>query len=140
MFPVIEIDGQPYLDGGCADAIPWKRAFDVGCDRVVVILTRERDYYKEPNDPQHLPRRLTRKHPAFAETMKDRTERYNRCREELFAAEKEGKLLVIAPEDTLGCSRTEKDMEVIRALWQEGYFAGRREVDKVRNFWTKEEL
>jgi predicted patatin/cPLA2 family phospholipase len=140
MFPVIEIDEQPYLDGGCADAIPWKRAFDVGCDRVVVILTRERDYYKEPNDPQHLPKRLTRKHPNFAETMKDRSARYNRCREELFAAEKEGKLIVIAPEDTLGCSRTEKDMEVIRALWQEGYFAGLRESDRIRDYWTKEEL
>ena len=53
MFPVIEIDGQPYLDGGCADAIPWKRAFEVGCDRVVVVLTRERDYRKEADPSDH---------------------------------------------------------------------------------------
>ena len=24
MFPVIRIGRQPYLDGGCADAIPWR--------------------------------------------------------------------------------------------------------------------
>ena len=47
MFPVYHLDGQPYLDGGCADAIPWKRAFDQGCDRVVVLLTRERSYRKD---------------------------------------------------------------------------------------------
>lgn len=41
MFPVIHLDGQPYLDGGCADAIPWRHALEAGCDRVVVILTRE---------------------------------------------------------------------------------------------------
>ena len=28
LFPVYHINGQPYLDGGCADAIPWKHAFD----------------------------------------------------------------------------------------------------------------
>ena len=48
------------------------------------------------------------------------------------------KVLVIAPEDTLGCSRTEKDLDTIRALWQEGYFDGRRELERVREFWTKE--
>lgn len=46
MFPIYHLEGRPYLDGGCADAIPWRRAFREGCDRVVVVLTRERDYYK----------------------------------------------------------------------------------------------
>lgn len=136
MFPVIHLDGQPYLDGGCADPIPWKHAFDMGCDRVVVILTRERDYRKEPDRTIRVLSRAFRKYPAFLETMRRRAELYNASREELFALEKAGKVLVIAPEDTLGCSRTEKDMEVIRALWQIGYFAGRRGADEVRAFWT----
>ncbi len=136
MFPVIHLDGQPYLDGGCADPIPWKHAFDMGCDRVVVILTRERDYRKEPDRTIRVLSRAFRKYPAFLETMRRRAELYNASREELFALEKAGKVLVIAPEDTLGCSRTEKDMEVIRALWQIGYFAGRRSADEVRAFWT----
>lgn len=136
MFPVIHLDGQPYLDGGCADPIPWKHAFDMGCDRVVVILTRERDYRKEPDRTIRVLSRAFRKYPAFLETMRHRAELYNASREELFALEKAGKVLVIAPEDTLGCSRTEKDMEVIRALWQIGYFAGRRSADEVRAFWT----
>ena len=137
MFPVIQINGQPYLDGGCADAIPWKRAFDQGCDRVVVLLTREREYRKGPEKTMSLLRPVFRKYPAFLEIMSTRAERYNRCREELFALEREGKVLVIAPEDTLGCSRTEKDMEVVRALWQIGYFAGRRSADSVRAFWAE---
>jgi predicted patatin/cPLA2 family phospholipase len=70
--------------------------------------------------------------------MRTRPQRYNDCREELFAAEAAGdRLLVIAPEDTLGCSRTEKDVKVLRALWQEGYFAGRRHAEAIRSFWTE---
>lgn len=140
MFPVIEVDAQPYLDGGCADAIPWRRAFEVGCDRVVVILTRERDYRKGRDRSLPILERSFRQYPAFLETMRARAERYNADREELFALEREGKVLVIAPEDTLGCSRTEKDTQILRSLWQSGYFAGRRHCDDIHAFWTQADL
>jgi len=138
MFPVIELNGQPYLDGGCADAIPWQRAFDVGCDRVVVVLTRERDYIKESDNSVRALEKTFRKYPAFLDTMRSRIDRYNAGREELFRLEKEGKVLVIAPEDTLGCSRLEKDPEILRGLWQEGYFAGRRALEDVGRWWNCE--
>ena len=76
-----------------------------------------------------------RKYPNFVETMRSRAERYNKCRDRLFELEKEGRVLVIAPEDTLGCSRTEKDPEILRALWQQGSFAGRRLSGQVKEFW-----
>ena len=138
MFPIIELDGQPYLDGGCADAIPWRRAFEAGCDRVVVILTQPRDYCKEGDHTIRMIERHFRKYPDFVETMRTRSERYNTSREALFELEAQGKVLVIAPEDTLGCSRTEKDLEILRALWQSGYFAGTRRAEEIQSFWTNE--
>ena len=137
LFPAIEVNGQSYYDGGCSDPIPWKRAFEAGCDRVVVILTREREYRKDPRRIQRALETTFRKYPDFLEMMRTRAERYNACRDELFALEQEGRVLVIAPEDTLGCSRTEKDLEILRALWQNGYFAGRRSSETVRSFWTQ---
>ena len=137
MFPIIRLNGVPCLDGGCSDAIPWKRAMEVGCDRVVVILTRERDYIKKPDRTLRVFARIFRKYPNFVDTLRRRTDAYNACREELFALEREGKAVVIAPEDTLGCSRTEKDLDKLRALWQEGYFAGRRALAQVQDFWTE---
>jgi predicted patatin/cPLA2 family phospholipase len=137
MFPIAELDGQPYLDGGCADPIPWKRALDVGCDRVLVLLTQPRNYSKQIDSTLTLIEQSFRKYPAFLETMRHRVERYNASREELFAREAAGDLLVIAPEDTFGCSRTERDTEVLRALWQSGYFAGRKAADSIRTLWTE---
>lgn len=137
MFPVVEIDGNEYLDGGCADAIPWKHALEVGCDRLLVVLTRERDYRKEPDGSIRAIARTFKKNPEFVEAMRTRAERYNQDREELFEAEREGKVLVLAPEDTLGCSRTERDTEILRALWQQGYFAGRKLTDTMREFWSE---
>ena len=137
MFPIAEINGQPYLDGGCADAIPWQRAFDAGCDRVVVLLTRERNYLKEEDKTLKVIEQRFRKYPNFVETMRRRVDTYNASREALFALEAEGKVLVIAPEDTLGCSRTERDAEVLRGLWQQGYFTGRQQADAVRAWWSE---
>lgn len=137
MFPTVELEGGEYLDGGCADAIPWKHALEMGCERVVVILTRERDYRKEPDGSMRAIARTFKKNPAFVEAMTTRAERYNQNREELFEAEKEGKVLVIAPEDTLGCSRTERDTEILRALWQQGYFAGRKLLPQIQEYWSE---
>ena len=137
MFPTVELEGGEYLDGGCADAIPWKHALEMGCDRVVVILTRERDYRKEPDGSMRAIARTFKKNPAFVETMTTRAQRYNENREELFQAEREGKVLVIAPEDTLGCSRTERDTEILRALWQQGYFAGRKLLPQIQEYWSE---
>jgi len=137
MFPIVELEGQPYLDGGCADPIPWQRAFDAGCDRVVVLLTRERTYRKEPDKSLKVIEQTFKKYPAFVETMRRRADDYNASREALFALEAEGRVTVIAPEDTLGCSRTERDAEVLRGLWQQGYFIGRQAAESVRSLWTE---
>ena len=140
LFPIIHIDGQPYLDGGCADAIPWKRAFEEGCDRVVVVLTRERSYCKTPDRTFPALARAFSRYPDFVETLRTRAERYNQSREELFDLEREGRVLVIAPEHTAGFSRTEKDLDKIRQLWQSGYFAGLRAAESVRSFWQTDQL
>lgn len=39
LFPIYDYHGMRCLDGGASDGIPWKRALEQGCDRVVVVLT-----------------------------------------------------------------------------------------------------
>ena len=101
---------------------------------MVVVLTRERGYHKRFDSAKSMELAF-RRYPAFVETMRRRTDRYNDTRAALFAMEEAGKVLVIAPDDTLGCARTERDLSVIRALWQEGYFIGRGAAEEVGRFW-----
>jgi len=136
LFPVYHLDGKPYLDGGCADAIPYERAFAKGCDRVAVILTRERGYQKRAEKLQRLIDVRYRRYPNFLDTMHRRADDYNASREKLFALEREGKILVLAPKDTSDFSRTERDVEKIRALWQDGYTQGCTAVPSLRDFWN----
>ncbi len=115
--------------------IPWQRALDKGCDRILVVLTRERSYIRKPEKSDSLIRRHYRQYPRFLETMDRRADAYNENRERLFALEREGRAMVIAPANTKGYSRTERDTEKIRSLWQDGYFQGRAAVPRLTDFW-----
>ena len=134
LFPVYHINGKPYMDGGAADAIPYDHAVEKGCDRVVVILTRERSYIRKQESLQPLIDRFYRKYPKFCDTMRRRADDYNACRGRLFRLEREGKVLVIAPKCTRGFSRTERDVEKIKALYQDGYQQAVARQEEIRAF------
>lgn len=134
LFPVYHIDGKPYMDGGAADAIPYDHAVEKGCDRVVVILTRERSYIRKQESLQPLIDRFYRKYPKFCDTMRRRADDYNACRGRLFRLEREGKVLIIAPKCTKGFSRTERDVEKIKALYQDGYQQAVARQEEIRAF------
>lgn len=120
LFPIYTYQGVKCLDGGASDAIPWKRALDKGCDRVVVVLTREREYQRKPERVMEAIRLVYRHYPEFVDVMARRAETYQKSREELFQAEREGRVLVFAPDDTKGYSRVERDLVKIHGLWQQG--------------------
>ena len=130
LFPIFDYEGVKCLDGGVADPIPWKRALEMGCDRVVVILTRERGYHKMPEHLMGMMRAVYHRYPKFLDVMSRRVELYERSREELFEAERQGKALVYCPDCTQGFSRTERDVEKIQALWQQGLDHARARADE----------
>ena len=133
LFPIYEIGGQPYLDGGIGDAIPWRRALE-RCDKVIVVLTRPRSYRRKPDRMMKMVRKRYRGYPEFVAAMENRAEVYNRDREELFQVEREGRALVIAPKSTLGVSRTERDTEKLRLLWAEGYQTVVDRLEEIRDY------
>ena len=121
MFPIARVDGGEYLDGGVVDPIPFRRAMDQGCDRVIVVATRERAYEKKQEKTLAAAAKLYKQYPHFVEALKRRAEVYNAQREELFRLERQGDIFLLCPYSTEGFSRTEKNLEKIRALYQSGY-------------------
>ena len=57
--PVL-IGGRRYLDGGITDSIPFIWLAGQGCDRLIVVLTRERDFRRKPEKQQPLIDRVYR--------------------------------------------------------------------------------
>ncbi|WEV58601.1 patatin family protein [Bifidobacterium sp. ESL0728] len=114
------IDGVPYFDGGIADPIPVQLAADEGYDRIVLILTHQRDFVREAKKDVAPAALLRRSYPAAAERLKNRYRTYN---EEMKVAEKlasEGKVLILAPDDLCGLDTLSKNSEGLEAMYQKG--------------------
>lgn len=132
MFQPVEIDGQLYMDGGITDAIPFQRAIDEGCEKIIVIITRERSYIKDLEPAIGISRFLYRKYPNFKKALGNRTEMYNQAHQRLLELEKEGRIILIAPEeDTSLWRRTEKRPAEIQKMYDTGYKTVMKYKDKI---------
>lgn len=137
IFPYIYMNNTPYLDGGLSDSIPYERAFADGCDRVVVVLTREKGYQKTTTSSTKTLARAYVKYPELAKDLLKRAGRYNRSLKKLEALEKKGKVIVIRPENTKNFSRLEKDKTKIMNLYDDGYSKGLQFAEQVKSFYSK---
>ena len=59
--PVVEYKNGRYLDGGTTDPIPVAKALTDGCNKVVVVLTRDRNYRKQPESMRPIYKHILKK-------------------------------------------------------------------------------
>ncbi|PWG59315.1 patatin-like phospholipase family protein [Bifidobacterium catulorum] len=115
------VDGVPYFDGGIADPIPVRKAFDDGCDKVVVVLTRPKDVLREQQRDKGPAAILRRSYPASAERLLNRYKTYNDEVELAKRYEDEGRVLILAPTDLYGLSTLHKSYEGLNLMYRRGY-------------------
>lgn len=89
----VAIGDKKYLDGGIADSIPFEWLSGQGCDKLIVVLTRDMEYRKRPMSPI-LVKLYGRKYPKIAERLLQRHNNYNRAVEELRKWEAGGKAML----------------------------------------------
>lgn len=116
----VEINGIQFFDGAFSDPIPVQKAFDDGCDKVVVILTRPKTFYRDPAKDKLTALLLKRKYPEFSEAASHRAEIYNKSLNLAKYYEQQGKAVIVAPDSIEGMKSLEKDPKVIDELYQKG--------------------
>ena len=109
-----------YYDGGISDPIPFRQAFDAGCEKVVVILTRPKDTPRKPGKDPWFAKVLKRRYPASARALASRAETYNASLAEAKALEAEGRLLILAPDSIEGLKTLSQDHGKLEELYRKG--------------------
>lgn len=129
---IVEIDGYKLLDGGCCDSIPLRAFQKKGFDKCVVVLTRNKEYVKKPEQTQ-LAKIFYKKYPRFIKALERRHLVYNKTVEMISKLEKEGKVFVIRPQCDLNIGRIEKDPNELQRV----YDIGRKDAMKCVNSMSK---
>jgi len=116
----IEIDGRMYFDGGVADPIPLQKAFDDGCEKVVVLLENARTFVRQPQGMRASYHFLLRRYPKMIEMIDNRHLRYRETLKWVYEMEREGKAFIFAPPENTGISTGTKDKALLQKLYDTG--------------------
>jgi predicted patatin/cPLA2 family phospholipase len=87
----------------------------LGCDKVIIVLTRPMDYVRNDNIAP-MCRLAFPRHKELLRTIELRNDHYNARIQQIRALEKDGKVFVIRPSENITVARLEKDAEKLKAL------------------------
>ncbi len=119
------IDGIPYYDGALADPVPIEKAFLMGCDKVIVILTLPENKIRPVGKDNFLAARIEKEYPFAANELKNRAMKYNAGVMLGKYFSDKGKVLIISPDDTCNVSTLSRKPESIIKLYNKGYKDGK---------------
>lgn len=120
------LDDVPHLDGGLTDPIPARKALEDGCDKIIVVTTRDLNYVKEPFKGAPVGKMFYRHYPEVTKALKNRHLVYRETQGYLKGLEASGTALVIRPKSPLKVGRTEKNLDKVREAFQLGYQTAQR--------------
>ena len=125
------VHGRLGFDGGVADPVPYKRALEQGCDRLVVLLTRPAEFCRPLLGHDAMMGRMLRKWPNTYAALKRRSVRYNTDVAAIKAMEARGKALLVGPSDIGDMGTLTRDKAAVERLYQMGYADGKRVLEFV---------
>lgn len=138
---IVRFDGRELLDGGMTSPIPIEKSIEDGNKFHVVVLTRNKGYFKKPFKYKKTLSAIYKKYPKLIESVMKRHETYNRQLEICEQLEREGKALIIRPEKKLEVERFNKESDKLISLYEEGITDGKKAAlflkEKTREFEEK---
>ena len=118
---MVEIEGVPYLDGGCSNKIPYRWALDQGYEKIIVVRTRPSSFRRKVKSNHLVTNRVYKSYPEFAEVLARSDQDYNRQCDELTILNSQKRLYVISPSVFMDVNRLEGDLEKLGQLYKLGF-------------------
>lgn len=118
------VQGRLYFDGALGDPVPVEKAFSLGCDYVVVLLTKPEGVPRNSSRDERLAAGIQHRYPAAAHALRQRASRYNAG---VYQAQRyaiEGRALIVSPDDTCGADTLTRDKAALRRLYEKGLSDG----------------
>ena len=116
---IVEIDGKKYLDGGVTDAIPLDKCKELGYDKIIVVLTRVKEYRKKKSS-DFLAKLMYKKYPKLIDAMNRKYKVYNDTVERIIDCENKKEIFVIRPSRFVKVGRIEKNPERLQEMYELG--------------------
>lgn len=130
---IVKLDGKKYLDGGISDSIPIGKCQELGCNKIIVVLTQPITYLKTKTNTL-LPKLFYRKYPNLVNTINTRYKMYNETLKKLQILEDKKEIFVIRPSKDLHIKRMEKDVDKLQEMYDLGISDMNENLDNLKEY------
>lgn len=120
----VQLAGEAMADGGVADSIPVRHAYEQGARDITVVLSRPLGYRKGAPTLPALHRYLLRRTPALAEASLRRHQSYNDAIDFIREPPADCRVRVIVPPAGFRVGRMTTDKDRLEQGYQMGWQAG----------------
>lgn len=128
-------NGRRYFDAGLVDMISIERAIEHGCDKFIVLSTKEKGYRRKPAPKWQIwLARLIYRDPVIVDNLKNRHVNYQKQWDKIDQLEREGKVIVLRPPKDMGVTRYTTNPKKLRPWFQLGYDETEAKLDEIRRF------
>jgi len=133
---IVDVDGYKLVDGGVSDSIPIEYAIKRGCNKNIVVLTRDKTYSKNKVNSlaTSFIKRKYKKYPNLVRAIENRHINYNKSLDLVKKLEENNDALVIRPKSVVKVSQVEKNYDKLYNLYMDGYNDAKESYDKILNF------
>ncbi|KAF1021180.1 MAG: hypothetical protein GAK29_03446 [Acinetobacter bereziniae] len=135
----VDIFGEPYFDGGVADALPVQWATQQSnIKNLLVIRTRTQSYFKASSKAdQFFAKYLMNQYSGFSDSLKQRCQRYNATVHFMRQNNQQGILEVCPPDNKMLAGRLCKDKRKLQYTYEVGLDCGRKAIEDWERFSKK---
>ena len=132
---MVDIEGQPYLDGGCSCKIPHRWALEQGFQNIVIIKTRHDSVRRNPESGKKLAELVYgKKWPELAASLSRSNAEYNELCDEVEKLRQQGRVFVVSPSQNITVDRMEGDMEKLGNWYWLGYEDGKNAISGMKAY------
>ena len=120
---IVDYNNSRYLDGGIATMIPVDKSIEYGCDKHLVIITKDESYVRKNASSQLISatKFCYPKYPSLVDALNVRTATYYKEMDQVTKMVKENTAFLIRPTKKYPVKRFSGDAETLKKLFQLGY-------------------
>ena len=127
------INGRRKFDGGVADPLPVKKAYEMGAKKIIVIRTYEKKFRRKLKIENYIGALLSREYPKLRKALLVHDKTYNRALDFINNPPSDCEIVQLCPPEKLKSKRDSKNIEILKADYNLGKKVAKVYLDGLEN-------
>ena len=114
------IDGRRKFDGGIADPLPVKKAYEMGANKIIIIRTYEKEFRRKIKLENYIGALFSKQYPKLRKALLIHDKTYNNALDFIHNPPSDCEIIQLCPPTRLKSKRDSKNVNILKADYELG--------------------